>query len=563
MGDQSSLENFKINLTDYSAPVRTPDGPYASDLDVDALIIGAGFGGVFMLKTLRDRGYKTVIYEAGDDIGGTWRWNCYPGAAVDSEVPEYEFSWPEVWKTWNWTTNYPGYKELRAYFDHVDKAVGIKKDCAFNTVVVGADFDTNQGKWNVRTKDGRTATTKFLILATGMASKRYVPSWPGMDKFKGTIHHSSFWPDYEVDVSSKKCAVIGTGASGVQITQAWGPKAQELKVLQRTPNLALPVRRRDLTVEEQEAGKKWYPHLFEYRERTFGGFIFDWLEKNTSDDTIEEQKATYEKAWETGGFRLWIGMYKDVLLDGAANKPIYDFWASKTRQRIQDARKRDILAPLEMPHYFGTKRPCLEFDYYEQFNRPSVDVVDLKNNPIKEFTETGITLEDGTHHEFDVVAVATGFDVVTGGMTQLGLESITGEKLDDEWKTGATTYLGLTVSGYPNMFHMYGTHAPTLLANGPSLVEIQGRWIVDCMDKMKHSNIKYIDAKPESAQAWKKLIVDVNNATLFPTTRSTYMGGNVQGKVQEPMCYANGVNKYAKEVRLALDSMEGFEMVQN
>lgn len=237
-----------------------------------------------------------------------------------------------------------------------------------------------------------------------------------MDKFKGVIHHSSFWPDEHVDVKNKRCAVIGTGASGVQIVQAWGPEAGELKVFQRTPNLAVPMRKRILTVEEQERSKKFYPELFKYREANFAGFLYDWHEKNTFDDTPEQRKEFYEGVWRDGGFRYWVALYKDNLYDAAANTESYKFWAEKTRARVGDPRLRDLLAPLEKPHFFGVKRPCLEQTYYEQFNRPSVDLVDIKNNAIKEFNETGITLEDGTHHEFDVIAVATGFDVVTGGM---------------------------------------------------------------------------------------------------------------------------------------------------
>lgn len=565
MGEPISVSEKKFNteLTDYSIAHHGDKGPYADNLEVDALIVGAGFAGIFMLKTLRDRGYKAVIYEAGNDTGGTWRWNCYPGAAVDSEVPEYEFSWPEVYNSWTWSTNYPNYSELRAYFDHVDKVIGVKKDCAFNTVVVGAKFDTVSGRWHVRTQDGRVAKAKYLVLGTGFAARRYIPDWPGMEKFKGTIHHSSFWPDEEVNVKNKRCAIIGTGASGVQITQAWGPKAGHVKVFQRTPNLAVPLRRKHPTPEEQDRAKKFYPELYRYRETSFAGFHYDWYEKNTFDDTPEEREALYERVWGEGGFRYWVAVYKDNLFDAEANKESYNFWAKKTRDRIGDPKKRDVLAPLEMPHFFGIKRPCLEYDYYEQFNRTNVDVVDIKNNGIKEFSETGITLEDGTHHEFDVIAVATGFDVVTGVMTQLGLQSIDGAVLEKEWKTGARTYLGVTTPGYPNMFHIYGPHGPTLLSNGPTTVEVQGRWIVDCIDKMNKNNIKYINPENKAADEWKQHILDLNNISLFPTTRSTYMGGSIPGKVYEPVCYAGGIPRYKKEIREALDQMKGFEIVKN
>ncbi|OAA80447.1 Flavin monooxygenase-like protein [Akanthomyces lecanii RCEF 1005] len=501
-----------------------------------------------MLKTLRDAGLKTVIFEAGNDIGGTWRWNRYPGAGVDCEVSVYEFSWPEVYNTWNWSTNYPDYRDLRSYFDHVDKVVGIKKDCSFNTVVVGAQFDTSRGRWSIRTADGRATSAKYLILATGFAAKRYIPSWPGSDKFKGLIQHSSFWPEESIDVTGKRCAVVG-----------WHPPS-----LQRTPNLALPMRKRELTVAEQENSKHLYKDLFQRREKTWAGFFFDWCERSALEDIHERREEFYNKLWSEGGFRFWVASYKDQMLDAESNKEAYNFWASKIRARLSDPVAKDVLAPLEMPHYFGVKRLCHEDTYYEQFNQESVHVVDIKQNPIREFTTTGITLEDGTHHEFDVIALATGFDVVTGAMTQLGLESVHGTKLENDWASGAKTYLGLTISGYPNMFYIYGTQAPTLLCNGPTFAELQGRWIADAITKMESSGIKYINAKSEAAEKWRKHILNVCDKTLLPTTRSTYMGGSIPGKVYEPVVYSGGTATYAVEIREALDNIaSGFDLVKD
>jgi cation diffusion facilitator CzcD-associated flavoprotein CzcO len=323
------------------------------------------------------------------------------------------------------------------------------------------------------------------------------------------------------------------------------------------------MRKRDLTVEEQEKNKQFYPELFRYRETNFAGFLYDWSEKNTFDDSPEEREAFYEQVWKDGGFRYWVALYKDNLFNAEANKESYKFWCKKTRERIGDPRLRDLLAPEEMPHFFGIKRPCLEFNYYEQFNRPSVDLVDIKNNAIKEFTESGIVLEDGTVHEFDVIAVATGFDIVTGVLTQLGLKSIDGRVLKDDWVSGAQTYLGTTVARYPNQFHIYGPHGPTLLSNGPTTVEVQGRWIADCIEKIQQNDIKYISPKEEAAKEWKQRIIDLNNETLFPTTRSTYMGGSIPDKVYEPVCFPGGIPMYKREIRKALDSFEGFDVVKN
>lgn len=535
---------------------------YADNLNVDVLIVGAGFGGIFCLNEVRKLGLNAVIYEAGNDIGGTWRWNCYPGAGVDSEVPEYEYSIPEIWKDWTWSTNYPAYDEIRRYFDHVDNVLQVKKDCAFNSVVVDAQFKTDEARWHIKTADGRTAFARYFIVATGFAAKRYVPEWPGMDKFKGIVHHSSFWPDEHIDVRGKRCAVIGTGASGVQVTQAWGPIAGSLKVFQRTPNLALPMKRHPLTAEEQKKSKELYPELFSLREKSFGGFLYTFDEKSSQDDSPEEREAFFESLWQAGGFRFWLANYKDYLFDADANRLVYDFWCRKVRQTIGDPQQRDILAPLSPPHAWGVKRPSLQHSYFEQFNRPSVEAIDLNGNQIAGFTPTGLIMEDGSTHDLDIICIATGFDIATGGMTSMGLRSIHGSFLEDEWKKGAYTYLGTTVSGYPNMFHLYGPQGPTLFSNGPTTIEIQGRWIAQAIKHIERQGIRYIDPTPEAAKEWKKRINYLSDISLFPTVKSTYMGGNVPGKVFEQVNYAGGEYAYAQDIRAALPDFKGFQVIR-
>ncbi|KAK0252820.1 hypothetical protein LTS09_011977 [Friedmanniomyces endolithicus] len=548
MMDPVTNPKLKRELREYGKRGRT-DGPYADNLEVDALVVGGGFAGVFMFYTLRKAGLKTVMYEAGTDLGGTWRWNCYPGAMVDSEVPEYQLSIPETWKTYNWPNNYPGYKELRDYFDHCDKVLDIKSQTAFDQHRRGP----------------------------------LVPPWEGIDKFKGIVHHSSFWPDEEIDVTGKRCGIIGTGASGVQITQAWGPKAAHLKVFQRTPNLTVPMRLRKLSAEEQEEAKRWYPELFDLRERCFGGqgFVYDFCERSTFEDSEEEREKFFEKLWADGGvrmivshvcedrdkltsnqFRYWLGNYKDYLFDAKANRVVYDFWAKKQRARINDPAKRDILAPLEPPHPWGVKRPCLEHSYFEQYNRDNVEPVSLKGRTIECFNETGIKLSDGSQHDFDIICIATGFDVVTGGMTAMGLHSINGESLESQWKKSAHTYLGTTVSGYPNQFHIYGPQGPTLLSNGPTSVEVQGRWIADVIKKCETEGIKYINPTDEASKEWKKRINYLSELTLMPTTKSTYMGGSDPNKAFEQTCYAGGLYAYGKEIRAVLPDLKGFDIVK-
>lgn len=322
---------------------------------------------------------------------------------------------------------------------------------AFDTRVVGAQFDKESSKWVVNTEDGRTAKSQYLLLATGFAAKRHFPDWVGMEKFKGEIHHSSFWPNAGVKVKGKRVAVVGTGSTGVQIAQETAREGATITVFQRTPNLSLPMRQGKISREEQQSRKSEYPEIYRNRMTTFAGFPYDFLQKNTFDDTEEDREGFYEKIWQNGGFEFWLANYKDLLFDKEANRAAYDFWAKKTRARISDPVKRDILAPLEPPHAFGTKRPSLEQNFYELLDRPENEVVDIRKTPIVEVTETGIRTEDGELREFDVIALATGFDSVTGGMKNMGLKDIDGVELSEKWKQGTWSYLGMTCSGYPNM----------------------------------------------------------------------------------------------------------------
>jgi cation diffusion facilitator CzcD-associated flavoprotein CzcO len=532
---------------------------YADNLDVDCLIVGAGFGGVYLLHHLRKMGYNCKIYEAGKDLGGIWYWNCYPGARVDSQVPVYEYSMPEVWKDWTWSETYPGWQELREYFKHVDKVLDVRKDVAFDSCVVGADFDQSKGKWTVTTEDGRTAHCRFLIIATGFAAKRHFPDWKGLDTFKGVMHHSSFWPNEGVDVKGKRVAVVGTGSTGVQIAQETAKEANHLTVFQRTPNLALPMAQRKITQEQQE--KKGYPQFFDDRMKTFAGFSYDFVKRKTLNDTPEQREAFYEELWKNGGFEFWLATYEDMLFDDDANREAYNFWAKKTRARIHDPWKRDILAPLEPIHPFGTKRPSLEQDFYEQFNKPNVDVVDLRANPIVEAVPNGLITADGKLHEIDIIALATGFDSVTGGMKNMGLRSTAGVPLSDAWKMGTWSYLGMTCHNYPNMFFLYGPQGPTAFSNGPSCVEAQGNWIINAIAKIEKEGIKSINPTRDAEEEWKAKVDDLSNKTLFPKANSWYMGANIPGKPREQLNYAGGIPLYERECNGVLDGWRGFEVV--
>lgn len=526
--------------------------------DYDAIIVGAGFGGIFLLHNLRKLGYKCKIYEAGTDLGGTWHWNCYPGARVDSETPVYEFSMPEVWKDWTWSEKYPGWQEIRRYFEHVDKVLDVKKDVSFQSKVVAADYDTSQHRWIVRSEGGGTATCRFFLLCTGFAAKTYVPDFKGLDNFKGDVYHSASWPEKGVDIRGKRVAIIGTGSTGVQIIQEWAKEADALTVFQRTPNLALPMRQKKLSEEEQNECKPTYAKFFQDREKTFSGMRYDFCQMKTFDHSPQEREEFFERLWENGGFEFWLATYSDVLFDLKANHEAYNFWAKKTRARINDPRKRDILAPLKPIHPFGTKRPSLEQDYYEMFNKPSVDIVDLRKNKITEVKPDGIATSDGSFYPVDVIALATGFDAVTGSMSNLGLRNLYGKPLADDWKDGAHTYLGMTCTGFPNLFFLYGAQGPTAFSNGPSSIEIQGRWIVDAVHKITLSGLRSVMPKPEAEKTWKEKVNRLSDATLFPLADSWYMGANIPGKKREQLNYVGGLPLYEEECRKALKSWDEF-----
>lgn len=477
---------------------------------------------------------------------------------MDSEVPVYEYSEPEIWKGWTWSERYPGRAELRRYFAHVDKIWDIKKDVEFNTRVIGAQFDVKDNLWKVETDDGRTTTCKFLISATGFATKPYIPDIKGVDTFKGILQHPYDWPQEGIETKNKRVGIIGTGASGVQIAQECAKDAESLVIFQRTPNFALPMRQRNLTPEEQESRKSTYPDFYRNRLQTFGGMRYSFSDKKAMDATPEEREAYYEQLWENGGFEFWLGTYADMLFEADANRTAYDFWAKKTRERINDPKKKDILAPLEPVHPFGTKRPSLEQDFYEIFNQPNVDIIDINKNGIKEIKPDGILMEDGTLYQLDMIAMATGYDNLTGGLTQMGLRDIHGKPLAEDWKDGVMSYLGMCHRGYPNFFYLYGALGPTSLANGPTCAEVQGQWAAAMIQRIQEKAIKYIEPTPEAEAAWKEKIETLSNRTLLPLTNSYYMGANIPGKKREQLNWTGGLPSYDAECKKSLESWDNF-----
>lgn len=429
---------------------------WTSSRDLDCLIIGAGFGGIYALHTLRNIGLNVHLFEAGQGLGGVWHWNRYPGARVDSEIPYYQYSIPEVWKTWNWSQRFPGHEELRKYFAHVDKVLKLSKDISYGADVVHAQFDEGTAKWTIKTQDGRIATCTYLIAATGSSYKRHYPDFANWKSYKGEIYHSAFWPEGGVETTGKRVAIIGAGATGVQCVQEIAKECKELSVFIRTPNISLPMGQRDLTPHEQDAYKSIYKSIFKIARQTATGLGYDTIEGNLSEASEAEREEVFEELWARGAFNFNVSNYRDYLFDPKSNRIMYEFWANKVRQRLRNPEKRAFLAPAEPPYAFGTKRSSLEQDYYECLDQENVEVVALKKNPIKQFTETGIMTDDGKERKFDIIVLATGYDSMTGSLTSMGLKGKDGVDMKQRWQDGVWTHLGMLVNGCPNMFMIYG-----------------------------------------------------------------------------------------------------------
>ncbi|THU81750.1 cyclohexanone monooxygenase [Dendrothele bispora CBS 962.96] len=535
-----------------------------TDTSLDTLIVGSGFAGILQLYQLRKLGHSVHVFDAAGDTGGTWWWNCYPGARVDSDVPLYEFSLPELWNDWTWSERFPGQKELRKYFEYVSERLDIRKDISFNTRVASATWDATTDRWEVVTENGKTVHPRFLVLCTGFSSTPYIPPFKGLETFKGVCHHTARWPrDKEVEVKGKRVGVIGTGASGVQIIQEIGREVKHLSVFQRTPNYALAMQQRKLTAEEQVQKKEegLYPIIYRRRLQTHGGFLQEINTKSFFSATPEERRLHYEHMWNRGGFSFIIGNYRDYGSNDEANNEAYEFWRQKVHARVKDSAKAEILAPKVPPHPFGAKRQCLEQTYYEVYNEPHVTITDLSKYPIEEITPTGVKTADGVHHELDVLVLATGFDI-TGTITQIDVRGRDGKSLKEKWDLeGVYTNLGITVANFPNMFYTYGPQAPTAFSNGPTCTEIQCTWITECISYMIKNSLTCIEPTVEAQEDWYQQVWNASKDGPWMKAKGWYNNGNVPGRRLQPLNYTGGTAAYATMLKeTAQKGYQGFTL---
>jgi cation diffusion facilitator CzcD-associated flavoprotein CzcO len=536
--------------------VERTDSAETEELDV--VLVGAGFAGLYLLDRLHDMGMCVQLFEAGDAPGGVSYWNCYPGARVDSPGPMYQFSREDLWRDWSFTELYPSWQEIRAYFHYVDEKLGLSRDIRFNRRVTEAEFDRARNLWTVHSNDGSVSKARYFVLCTGLGSKPYIPELPGLSNFARERHHTALWPQQGLDLAGKRVGVIGTGASGVQVAQEAAGVAAHLTVFQRTPNMALPMRQKKLDDNTIRRMKETYPEMFDRRTKTFAGFDYDVLAKSALEVSDDERQATFERLWEIGGFASWIGSFNDILLNEEANRAAYKFWRDKTRARINDPAVAEMLAPTEPIHPFGVKRPSLEQNFYEIFNQPNVNLVDLRSTPIERVTRSGIKTAAG-EYELDILVLATGFDAVTGGLTSIDIRGTQGETLKEKWAKGVRAHLGMAVADFPNLLFVYGPQSPNAFCNGPTCAEVQGDWVARLLAYLGQRNLTRIEATVPAEEAWRAQVLAVAATTLFPRADSWYLGANIPGKRREMLIFAGGLPAYiAKCNENAERGYEGF-----
>ena len=527
---------------------------------VDAIVVGAGFAGMYMLHRLRGLGLSTQVFEAGSDIGGTWFWNRYPGARCDIESLEYSYSFDDdLQQSWHWSERYASQPEILRYIRHVAERFDLRRSIQLGTRVAGALFDHGSSRWTVTTAAGEALSARFCIMATGCLSAAKVPQIPGLDRFEGSTYHTGLWPEGGVDFTGQRVGVIGTGSSGIQTIPMVAKEAAQLLVFQRTPHFSMPARNRPLETDEERKTKARYREMRKAARESVAGVAGYPVPTQSAFDVDEAQRrAAYERHWNDG--RTAIGrVYTDLLTDEAANETAADFVRAKIRAMVFDPDVAESLLPR---HPIGTKRVCLDTGYFDTYNQPNVTLVDLRKQPLVEFTSRGVRTEAATY-ELDAVVFATGFDAMTGSLLAIDIRTGTGASLREHWAAGPRTQLGLMSAGFPNLFFITGPGSPSVLSNMIVCIEQHVDWIADCLNELQRRGATRIEATTAAEDDWVEHVNEVAHRTLFPIANSWYMGANVPGKPRVFMPYVGGVGPYRKICdAVAADGYRGFEIFE-
>ena len=525
----------------------------------DAVIVGAGFAGMYMLHRLRSLGLSVRLFEAGDGVGGTWYWNRYPGARCDVESLEYQYGFSdEIQRDWTWTERYAVQPEILRYQNYVADKLDLKRDMQFSTRVTATDYDARTGEWKVETDRGDSVQARFCIMATGCLSAARVPDFAGLEDFEGEWYHTGGWPHEGVDFTGKRVGVIGTGSSGVQSIPIIAGQASHLTVFQRTANFTLPAGNRPLSPDEVSRSKETLLDDRKHARETPGGLIcFEYNETLAEEMTPEAREKELRDRWTQGGF-AFLGAYGDLMATQEANHIAAEFARSQMKSVIEDPAIIDILMPDDHP--VGVKRLCLDTEYLETFNLPHVDLVDARAAPIERITKAGI-VSGGREYEVDAIVFATGFDAMTGAILGVDITGRDGLKLRDKWAAGPRTYLGLGSAGFPNLFFITGPGSPSVLSNMIVSIEQHVDWIADCLSRLTSGNIGSIEATLEAEDEWVAHVNELASETLYPQANSWYMGANIPGKPRVFMPYTGGVGLYGEKLEeVAQGDYEGFRL---
>jgi cyclohexanone monooxygenase len=525
----------------------------------DVVVVGAGFAGMYMLHRLRGQGLTVRVYEQGGDVGGTWYWNRYPGARCDVESMQYSYSFSdELQQEWNWSERYAPQPEILRYANHVADRFDLRPDIALNTRVDRADFDERANTWEVATSDGRTVTAKYVVLATGCLSNARVPDIKGLPDFKGKVYHTGHWPHEPVDFTGSRVGVIGTGSSAIQSVPVIAGQARHLTVFQRTANFSIPAHNAELTAEEREAFRKNYPEIRRFaREEARNGIYAELPDRGALDDADHARRVKFEQRWAHGGLTFLLA-YNNLILDKAANETAASFVREKIADIVRDPETAKRLQPDDHP--IGSKRICVDTEYYATFNRPNVTLVDIKSDPIEEILPNAVRTRT-RDHEIDALVLATGFDAMTGSVARIDIRGRNAQTLNQKWAEGPRTYLGLMSEGFPNLFIITGPGSPSVLSNMIVSIEQHVDWIADCIAFMRDRGFEAMETSREAEDQWVAHVNEVAHTTLYPQANSWYMGANIPGKPRIFMPYIGGVGVYRRICNeVAAKGYEGFVM---
>lgn len=531
--------------------------PKAEVRTVHAVVIGAGFGGLYATYRLREQGLDVQAFEAGDGVGGTWYWNRYPGARVDSQsyVYQYWFS-DEILQKWSWSERFPSQPEVERYLNFVADECDLRKHYSFNTRVTGAHYNEAKGRWRVTTDGGEVYDTQFLVACTGGLSAPYLPDIPGIEDFQGEFVHTARWPKEGVEVSDKRVGVIGTGATGIQVIQTLAPEAKQLTVFQRTPTYAIPMRNPSYDEADQARIKAQYPDLKERVFNTFTGFAFDFQDKAWNDLSPEQRHELMEDIWADGSLSFWVGTFMEVFFDPEVSEVFGKFVADKIRERVNDPETAEKLIPTD--HGFGSRRLPLETKYFEAYNRDTVSLVDVRENPIERITAEGVRTKAG-EYPLDMLIFATGFDAGTGALNRIDVRGRNGTLLRDVWERNVRTAMGLQVHGFPNLFTTMAPLAPAAaFCNVPTCLQHQVDWIARCIRYIRESDRSVIEPTREFEEEWVQHHDELADQTIIINSESWYVKKNGDG-TRRMLSYLGGVNTYRETCDdIAAKNYEGF-----